>query len=111
MWKKQAGIKTRRGLALVLVLFAASVMFVLSLAFVATQNVSVQVTRNITSRAQARMIAESGAEMAISYVLDNDNWRNEKTNGLWLKDYALAGGKVTIVTDSGIDGSWIAVGV
>ena len=90
-------------MALVLVCFAVTVVFVISLGFVAPQNVAVQVSKNIANRMQARMIAESGAEMTIAYMRNNFDWRAEKINGVWAQDCPYADGTFTVVAVDGED--------
>lgn len=94
-----------RGVALVLVMVAIGVVVILSLTFGQMQSVSVQLSRNITCQTQARMIAESGLEMAASYVLgdEQESWRTLRTNGLWVQDQPYAGGSFTVYGEDGED--------
>ena len=103
MLKKRPIAARRPGVAMLLVLFAVTVVFVLTFAMVATQSVSVQLSRNIATGAQARTIAESGLEMAVTYILGNENWRTEQEHGAWIQDYSFAGGTFTVYGEDGED--------
>jgi hypothetical protein len=102
----------RRGIALVLVLAVVAMVFVLSGGYMAQQAVSVQLARNLSNRTQARMIAESGLEMALAYVGSDANWKTAKTPGTWGQNVSFGGGVFTVIGQAGQDpnGSGIVVG-
>ena len=94
----------RRGVAMILVIIAIGVAMVLALGFAIAQGTSVQLARNLTGRVQARVVAETGLEMAIAYVLRSDpNWRTEKTQGVWVQDQPFGGGTFTVTGQDGRD--------
>jgi len=94
----------RRGVAMILVIIAIGVAMVLALGFAISQGTSVQLARNLTGRVQARVVAETGLEMAIAYVLRSDpNWRTEKTQGVWVQDQPFGGGTFTVTGQDGRD--------
>ena len=96
----------RRGVAMVWILFAVSILFVLCMALAVAGNLSTQVSHNIASRTQARLIAESSMDMAVAYVLIDPNWRENRTPGTWVGDAPLFGGTFTLdasFTDSQVE--------
>jgi len=92
-----------QGFALVLVLVAVSVAVILSCTYLALQSISAQLSVNLEDRVRARMIAESGLEMAIADVRADDNWRAKKTHGLWVDKQPFDGGTITIWGEDGQD--------
>lgn len=81
-----------RGAALLLVLIAVAVLTILALSFLASQQPTAAVAKNIDNKAKARVIAESALKMAIDYVNEDPTWRTDKTNGTWMSSVALDGG-------------------
>lgn len=103
-----AGAVGRRGFVLVLVLIAVAVALILASVFLCTQGAAAQISSNISARNQAQMIAESGLEMTIAYLLSGDDWRTDKSEGLWVQDHAFLGGTFTV---SVLDGTYQGGGV
>ena len=92
-----------RGVAMILVVAALAMTTILSSAYLASQGISVQVSRNVASLARARMIAESGLEMAVSYVRSDSNWRTDRSEGTWVDEHPFAGGTFSILGEDGED--------
>ena len=57
-----------RGVALLLVLIAVMLASILGHAYIATQNTSIVIARNITNGSKARYVAESGLELVMAYL-------------------------------------------
>jgi len=93
--------RRRRGIALLLTLFAVAIAATLALSFLSAQSTSLGVARNIQAHPRARYVAESGLELAIAYVRANADWRTTRPNGTWVTDEAFADGTFTLV---GVDG-------
>ena len=94
----------RGGVALMLVVIAVAAATIMALGFAIAQSTSASLARNIDASGRARMIAESGMEMAMAYVLGSDgSWRTDQTNGLWVGDHPYAGGAFTIYGEDGED--------
>jgi hypothetical protein len=89
--------------ALILVITVIAIGFALSFAALASQAPSVQLSRNIVNRAQARMIAESGLAMAVRYVQTDANWRSIKPQGVWVQNQVFADGNFTLQGQDGYD--------
>ena len=93
----------RRGVAMLLAIFASIVVFVMVIAFAAASSLSPRISGNIRNRARARSIAESGLQMAAAYVVSNNTWRTDKTPGTWVSNQALDGGTFTVTAQAGED--------
>jgi hypothetical protein len=93
----------RWGVAMILVIIALAVATALSSAYLLTQGMSAQVSENVASLARARMIAESGLGMAVSYVRSDPEWRTDKSEGLWIDQHPFAGGTFSILGEDGED--------
>ncbi len=102
----------RHGIALMLVLAVVAMVFVLSGGYMAQQAVSLQLSRNLSNRTQARMIAEAGLEMALTYVASDANWKTAKVPGTWVQNVSFAGGVFAVKGEAGQDpnGSGVIVG-
>ncbi len=73
------------------------------MSFLAAQSTSTTVGRNIQEHARACYIAESALTMTISYVQSDENWRSERSEGMWVRDAAFEGGKFTVKVYDGYD--------
>jgi hypothetical protein len=96
----------------VLVLTVVALVFVFGSGYMAQQSVSVQLARNAVNRTQARMIAESALELAVTYVASDSNWKATRTPGTWVQNVSLAGGVYAVIGQAGQDanGSGVLVG-
>ena len=93
----------RRGVALVLVLFAVAVAVTLAYSFLAGQSTTIGISRNIENHAKARYVAESGLKLAIAHVRANEDWRTDQSHGTWVTDEPFGEGTYTIVGEDGRD--------
>lgn len=84
------------GSAMILVLVAISIAFVMGLTFMASSASVTGVAQTMHHHAQARQVAESGLTMALNYVQRTPDWRDARSNGAWFTDYALFGGSVSV---------------
>jgi len=92
----------RRGIALLLVLFAVAMSTVLSLSFISAQGTTTSIAQTAQHHGQARLVAESAMKMVIEYIAANDDWRMDFTSGTWMSNQSLAGGTFSV---TGVDGS------
>jgi hypothetical protein len=95
--------RTRRGLALILVIGAIALGAVLGYAMLATASLQSHVTHNLCESAETDALAESGLNLAI-YYLQNPYYAPQLVNGYW----PGTGGPIAL--GSGVDGQ-IDVGV
>ncbi|MBU0719324.1 MAG: hypothetical protein KJ749_13845 [Planctomycetes bacterium] len=93
----------RRGVALLLVLFAVAISATLALSFLGGQSTSLGIARNIQNHSPARYVAESGLELAIAYVQADEDWRTDQSQGTWVTDEPFGDGTFTIVGQDGED--------
>src|SRR5688572_32352374 len=91
----------RRGLVLPLVLMALAVAIILGMCFLTSASTSTTLASAADQRLRARMIAESGLAMTLTYIETDYNWRTDRANGEWITNQALDGGTFTV---SGHDG-------
>ncbi|MCP4246331.1 MAG: LamG domain-containing protein [bacterium] len=90
-------------MALLLVLVALVVAAVLAATFLGAQSTTIGIAGNIDHHSQARYVAESGLELAIAYVRDNDNWRTDQSHGTWVTDESSGAGTFTVLGEDGED--------
>jgi len=93
----------RRGVAMLLVIVAMAVAVVLSGVYLGVQSTAARVARNLTGRARARFLAESGLEMALAYVQRDEDWRTNRPHGLWIDEHPYAGGTFSVFGEDGED--------
>jgi Tfp pilus assembly protein PilX len=95
----------RRGVALLLLLFALVVGVVLSMGFLQSQATTIGISDNLQKQVRARMIAESGLSVAVANLKANTSWRTDYANGAWVTNQSLCGGTCTV---RGEDGTYSA---
>jgi len=102
----------RRGVALILVLFAVAMAMILGLAFLAAQSTTTGISQNAQRHTRARVIAESGLEIAINHLQTTDTWRTDLADGVWVTDQAFEDGSFTLTGQDGedLDGDGVIVG-
>lgn len=93
--------RRRRGVALMLAMVAVTIVMVLTMGFVLSQQTAINVSRNIQYHANARFIAESGLQMALDRVTSDTNWRTTYSNGVWVNGVSFGGGTLTIRGEDG----------
>lgn len=91
----------QRGIAMLLVLIALAISFVMVLTFSVSHATSTQISQNISRQTQARQIAESALSLAIREINSNANWRTERSNGVWYLNKTLLNGTVTVTGEDG----------
>jgi hypothetical protein len=87
-----------------LVLLALAVALILGSCFLTSASTSTGLGKAANDRLRARMIAETGLSVALSYVEKDVNWRSNRANGVWIPSQSFAGGTFTV---SGEDGETI----
>ena len=93
----------RRGVALILVLFAVTMAVVLAITFSVSQATSTGISENGQRHTRARVIAESGLEIAINHIQTSDTWRTDLVDGVWVTDQAFEDGSFTLTGQDGED--------
>lgn len=89
--------RARRGTALLMAMLTLAVVGTATLAFTASRQTGVLVTRNIEASTRVRQLATSGLEVARSILYsDSSNWRTKHDQGMLLSNYALDGGTVSV---------------
>lgn len=89
--------RPRSGMAILLVIVAVAAAAVIGSAYVANRLNAPQVVRNANGGAQARYLADSGADLATAIMeCETFDWRLAQTNGVLVSNLPLAGGTVTI---------------
>lgn len=91
------GGRPRRGMAILLVIVAVAAAAVIGSAYVANRLNAPQVVMNVNGGAQARYLADSGADLATAIMeCETFDWRLAQTDGVLVSNLPLAGGTVTI---------------
>lgn len=98
---RRRDIRSHRGIAMLLVLVAVAVAVILSMSLLSSQSTNTGIANNAHNHSHARLIAESGLELAISEIKRTGNWRTVYTNGVWIANHAHDGGTFTIVGEDG----------
>jgi hypothetical protein len=88
-------------MALALVLCALALAVVIGLAFLTTASTSTPLAKTADERLQARLAAESGMAIAMSYLEHDPDWRANRPNGLWCAGQAVPGGTVDLYGEDG----------
>lgn len=96
--------KSRRGVALLLVMIALIVGTILTAGFLNTQSTSNGIARNERDQARCRAYAESGIALTVNFIKSNPHWRTTLNPGTWLTAQPVGAGTVT-VTAASADGS------
>jgi hypothetical protein len=95
--------RARRAVALLLVTIAVIVSSIIAYTYLAAQETSIGIARNIKNHAQARYIAESGLNLTMDYIKSDDNWRTNRPLGVWATNIAFGAGAYTVRCDDGYD--------
>lgn len=102
----------RRGLILPLVLMALAVSVILGMCFLTSASTATQLSAAVDHRLRARMIAEAGLAITLTYIETDHNWRTERENGPWLAAHELDGGTFTVAGEDGdqVDANGAVIG-
>ncbi len=95
--------RTRRGTILILVLLATAAALALSTVLISKQVAMLTLSQSVAPGSQARAVAESGLELAISHIRSDAGWRDNFISGVWITDEPLYGGSFTLVGEDGED--------
>jgi len=89
--------RRRRGVAILLVIVAVAAAAVIGSAYVANRLNAPQVVANVNSGAQARHLADSGADIATAIMeCETIDWRSVQVNGVLVDSLPIGAGSVTI---------------
>ncbi len=88
--------KNRRGIALMLVMIAILVTGGMAVAYFGSRDNSIAISTNVASSSQARIVAESGLDLAIAILETNADWRTNHIDGVILQDYQVNGGTISV---------------
>jgi len=83
-----------RGVALLLVLIAMATATTLTIGWLASQDNASLIGRNVVATAEARSVASSGLDLAISVMQTETNWRTMHQDGVLFQDLALGDGTI-----------------
>ncbi len=86
----------RRGIALMLVMVAVLITGGMAVAYFGSRDNSIAISKNITSSANARTVAESGLDIAVAILETNSDWRIQHIDGRILENYAIGQGTVSV---------------
>lgn len=86
----------RRGAMMLLALLTVTIAFVIGLSLLSTSTALVSTSDITAKHAQARQIAESGMNVALSYLERTPTWRTDRPQGMWVNNSPMLDGTVTI---------------
>ncbi len=93
-----------RGVALLMVMIGLVVCTLLTAGFLSSQGTAIGIVRNERDAEQCRFLAQSGIDLCFSFIKSKPTWREAMTPGIWLNQYPIGNGTVT-VTAASADGS------
>ena len=86
----------RRGIAMMLVMVAILVTGGMAVAYFGSRDNSIAISTNVASSSSARVVAESGLDIAVAILETNADWRNSHVEGVILDEYQLGAGTISI---------------
>jgi len=86
----------RRGIALMLVMVAILVVGAMAVAYFGSRDNSIAISTNVASSSRARIVAESGLDLAVAILETNSDWRTNHIDGVILQNQQLSDGVITI---------------
>ena len=89
-------ISQRRGIAMMLVMVAILVTGGMAVAYFGSRDNSIAISSNVASSSSARVVAESGLDLAVAILETNTNWRTNHIDGVILQDYQVGEGAISI---------------
>ena len=94
----------RRGIAMMLVMVAILVTGAMAVAYFGSRDNSIAISANISSASKARVLAESGIDLAVAILETDSDWRTNHLEGVILQDHQICDGFVTVtIIDSDTD--------
>lgn len=89
--------RPRRGVALLLVLVTMATATTLAIGWLSSQDNATLVGRNVVATTEARCIASSGLDLAVSVMQTESEWRTLHSQGVLFSDLQLGHGTVELV--------------
>lgn len=86
----------RRGIAMMLVMVAILVTGGMAVAYFGSRDNSIAISTNVASSSSARVVAESGLDIAVAILETNADWRNSHVEGVILDEYQIGEGTISI---------------
>ena len=86
-----------RGIALLLVLVTMATATTLAIGWLASQDNASLVGRNVVATAEARCVASSGLDLAISVMQTESEWRTAHVNGVLFDGMPMGNGTIDLV--------------
>ncbi len=83
-----------RGVALLLVLVAMATATTLTIGWLASQDNASLIGRNVVATSEARSVASSGLDLAISVMQTETDWRTKHQDGVLFRDLAVGDGTI-----------------
>ena len=96
MNRRHRPIRHDRGVALLLVLVAMATATTLTIGWLASQDNANLIGRNVVATAEARSVASSGLDLAISVMQTETQWRTMHQNGVLFRSLPLGDGMIDL---------------
>ena len=68
----------------------------MAVAYFGSRDNSIAISANVASSSSARVVAESGLDLAVAILETNADWRTSHIDGVILQDYQLGEGTISI---------------
>lgn len=88
--------RSRRGLAMLLVILSLAMATILTTSYLASRDNSIEIGRNVSDAAAARWAAESALDLTIAVLQTDSEWRLNHTNGYLMELMPLSGALVSV---------------
>lgn len=88
------------GSVLVLVMVMVVIATLVGVTFMTTAATTTAITQIVDDHAQARQIAEVGLQLGIRYLEEDPNWQARLEEDVWVSQFAIHGGSVTLEAHS-----------
>ena len=93
--------RSKRGMALLMVMVGMVVCTILTAGFLASQGTSIGIARNERDASKCHGIAQSGIDMCYWLIKNKSDWRQTMTPGSWLSNAAVGDGTVSVTVADG----------
>ena len=93
--------RSRRGMALLMVMIGLIVCSILTAGFLSTQGTSIGIARNERDASKCRGLAQTGIDMCYWQIRNRSDWREAMSPGTWLNNVPVGDGTVSVSVADG----------
>lgn len=96
---RRNAVQARRGMAMLLVLISLGTATILTMAYVASRDNSIEIGTNVADSATARWSAMAGLELGVAVLETESDWRTNHVNGVMLDDHPIGVAMVDLLIE------------